>query len=432
MKKSLAGVAVVFIVCTIITNYNICKNRKGEPISNNQVIKRDLLSYYKEDDSGNYILSTSSTWPTDGYLFNQELSRCENGSKLKWDSNTNTVVMSSSISDKCYIYFDKYILSEITGVSVSNVTDSSIKVTVASNTGTSPISKYYYSISTSNTTTNYIENSSNTYTFNSLEDGTIYYINVYALDSKNKITNTYTINQKTNYSKPVITNLEFLELNYPEFKFKIDIISKEEIKNAYIKARVWEYDSWGLFELEHINENIYSASIAEPCNGTTFKCYVETASGLKSDIFESSYTFTCFIAGTKILTINGYKNIEDIKINDKVYSYNEKTRKIEINKVNKIFIHEDTELFKIHLDKDIISVTPNHRFYVYRNGDYSWIIAKELKVTDKLLNNQNKHINIQKIEYSKENNRVYNFEVENNHTYYVSNENVLVHNAKGC
>ena len=38
---------------------------------------------------------------------------------------------------------------------------------------------------------------------------------------------------------------------------------------------------------------------------------------------------------------------------------------------------------------------------------------------------------INKIEYKKETNIVYNFEVQNNHTYFVSNKNILVHNVKG-
>ena len=43
-----------------------------------------------------------------------------------------------------------------------------------------------------------------------------------------------------------------------------------------------------------------------------------------------------------------------------------------------------------------------------------------------------KNIKIKKIEYIKENNTVYNFEVANNHTYFVSENNILVHNAKIC
>jgi len=80
----------------------------------------------------------------------------------------------------------------------------------------------------------------------------------------------------------------------------------------------------------------------------------------------------------------------------------------------------------------MIRVTPYHRFYVLRNKNYEWVTAKDLKLTDKLFDINKKYIKINKIEYIKENNTVYNFEVANNHTYFVSENNILVHNAKVC
>lgn len=79
---------------------------------------------------------------------------------------------------------------------------------------------------------------------------------------------------------------------------------------------------------------------------------------------------------------------------------------------------------------EIIKVTPHHRFYVKRNNKFRWVKVKDLLLTDKLFDNENKLITINKIEYKKETNIVYNFEVQNNHTYFVSNKNILVHNAK--
>jgi hypothetical protein len=60
--------------------------------------------------SGNYEMTSRSEWPTDGYVFNANLSKCENGGKLSWDDTNKRVVMSSNISDKCYVYFDVYVL----------------------------------------------------------------------------------------------------------------------------------------------------------------------------------------------------------------------------------------------------------------------------------------------------------------------------------
>lgn len=58
--------------------------------------------------SGEYQKTTASTWPTDGYIFNESLSKCEQGSKLSWDNANKNVVMKGNLSDKCYVYFDAY------------------------------------------------------------------------------------------------------------------------------------------------------------------------------------------------------------------------------------------------------------------------------------------------------------------------------------
>ncbi len=56
--------------------------------------------------SGDYVLSNSSEWPKEGYLFNSELSKCENGGTLLWNDETKSVVLNTRVSDKCYVYFD--------------------------------------------------------------------------------------------------------------------------------------------------------------------------------------------------------------------------------------------------------------------------------------------------------------------------------------
>jgi hypothetical protein len=51
--------------------------------------------------------------------------------------------------------------------------------------------------------------------------------------------------------------------------------------------------------------------------------------------FNDSFT-QCFFAGTLILTSLGLKKIKEIKVGDKIWSYNEKIRK-ELKKVKNIF-----------------------------------------------------------------------------------------------
>ena len=69
----------------------------------------NMLSMMLETDagSGNYEMTTRDTWPTSGYKFNSELSKCENGGELSWDNENKRVLMSGNTSDKCYVYFDK-------------------------------------------------------------------------------------------------------------------------------------------------------------------------------------------------------------------------------------------------------------------------------------------------------------------------------------
>ena len=68
----------------------------------------DAISMMLETEagSGNYELTTRDSWPTEGYVFNESLSKCENGGELSWDDANKTVLMSGNVSDKCYVYFD--------------------------------------------------------------------------------------------------------------------------------------------------------------------------------------------------------------------------------------------------------------------------------------------------------------------------------------
>lgn len=59
-----------------------------------------------EAGSGEYQVSTSNSWPGDGYVFNENMSTCENGSKLYWNEELGAVTLSTGISDRCFVYFD--------------------------------------------------------------------------------------------------------------------------------------------------------------------------------------------------------------------------------------------------------------------------------------------------------------------------------------
>lgn len=102
---------------------------------------------------------------------------------------------------------------------------------------------------------------------------------------------------------------------------------------------------------------------------------------LKQDDFGMIVMDECFISGTKISTPDGYKNIEDIKMGDLVYSYNHKENKVEIKKVNYLFNKNVDKIVTItSTSGEIIECSVNHP--IYCNGKY--IRAEHIKKGDTL------------------------------------------------
>ena len=101
---------VFVIVIKIMPNYNQKKEILENNKSNNYLINSNAITmmYETEAGSGEYQTTTDTSWPQEGYVFNERLSGCENGGTLSWNSETNKVIMQSNTSDRCYVYFDVY------------------------------------------------------------------------------------------------------------------------------------------------------------------------------------------------------------------------------------------------------------------------------------------------------------------------------------
>ena len=114
-KKKVAIILIVFIA--IFLTIMLVVNRDNVEITNEVGNKskksNNLLTMNLEQTAGagDYKTVTQSEWPTEGYKFNTELSRCENGSEISWYDTKKVVVVSGNLSDKCYVYFDIWIPS---------------------------------------------------------------------------------------------------------------------------------------------------------------------------------------------------------------------------------------------------------------------------------------------------------------------------------
>ncbi len=110
MRKFIVIVVAALVVLCGVGFYVYKINDVNETYENNEIKNNsNMLSMMLETSagSGEYQETTASAWPTEGYVFNENLSKCEQGSSLSWDSAKNTVVMMGNNSDKCYVYFDK-------------------------------------------------------------------------------------------------------------------------------------------------------------------------------------------------------------------------------------------------------------------------------------------------------------------------------------
>ena len=169
----------------------------------------------------------------------------------------------------------------------------------------------------------------------------------------------------------------------------------------------------------------YNVSIIEGM--TSYKVIAYTTTGNK--ISEETYTSSiCFVAGTKVLTENGYKNIEDIKVGDMVYSYNLDNNEKELKKVTRTIKSSTEETYIVTINGKKVEMSPRHQVYVIDKG---WVRAYDLKIGDKMLSSNKKVIDITNIERKNYEGGIstYNLTVDGNSNYYVSEIQVLVHNA---
>ncbi|EQA43152.1 intein C-terminal splicing domain protein [Leptospira broomii serovar Hurstbridge str. 5399] len=178
---------------------------------------------------------------------------------------------------------------------------------------------------------------------------------------------------------------------------------------------------------------------------------------------------TCFTAGTLIRTKSGLKPIEKIEIGDLVLSLDPKTGELSYKKVLRLFSNETPIVHRItYTNGNVINTTWNHPFFIRGKGftEVRNIQPEERSVTVASIRNSYRiergsgiqigaslaslgsrstnsnsatwkdeirgTVGIAKIEEVYEKTKVYNFEVEENHTYFVGKDGVLVHNDASC
>lgn len=136
----------------------------------------------------------------------------------------------------------------------------------------------------------------------------------------------------------------------------------------------------------------------------------------------------CFVAGTLIATSFGFVPIETIKAGDMVQSFNPKTQIVSEKVVEEAFIRESTEFIHVKVSNETITTTPEHPFYVAQKG---FTNSVDLRAGDILCTVNGEYVIVEQVQHEiiELPIKVYNFRVADNHTYFVSDIGVGVHNA---
>ena len=238
MNKKILLISIVLLTLILITIviFNNIDNEESNIISNikdKQVINNNMITmmYETEAGSGEYTETSDNTWPESGYIFNENLSGCENGGELEYNSINKTVNLLSNKSDRCYVYFDKYDGVWIDNVSVTNVTGSSVTLDISATSENGNITTYYYSL---NDSEEYQETTSSPITINDLNKLTEYKISIYAIDSTNARSNIYELDvSTTDISVPVINSVEVSDITDSGFTLTVNATSDIGISKYY-------------------------------------------------------------------------------------------------------------------------------------------------------------------------------------------------------
>ena len=265
-------------------------------VFNRNFINNSFLTLMLEQEDGTYQESTSNTWPSGNYAFNESLSRCENGGELRWNREEGIVNLLSNKSDACYVYFDLYNVVTITNVQATKTTNS-VTLTVTVDAGENPVATYYFSMDGGRS---YETSNTNSYTFSNLDYGTAYTFQVYAVDTEGYESNEETIEVTTdNYVNPVVNSVTATNVTNDTITVSVSASAgTNNIQTYYYSINNGSYTS--------SSSNTYTFSGLSAGTNYSIRVYVKDTNGIDSNVYTinaetENVTYICN-TGTNLAT----------------------------------------------------------------------------------------------------------------------------------
>ncbi|MEM9540747.1 MAG: FG-GAP-like repeat-containing protein [Cyanobacteria bacterium P01_E01_bin.42] len=153
---------------------------------------------------------------------------------------------------------------------------------------------------------------------------------------------------------------------------------------------------------------------------------MEERQGLLEEGYADNTSCASFVAGTLVVMPEGYKPIEEIEVGDLVLAYDEETGEVGEYPVSHLFSRIAPETVLLTVGDEAIQTTPKHEFYT----DKGWLKALKLDDTVGIASREKIKKYAQKSYRIEKKVEVWNFEVQKLHNYFITKEELLVHNPK--
>jgi RHS repeat-associated protein len=136
-----------------------------------------------------------------------------------------------------------------------------------------------------------------------------------------------------------------------------------------------------------------------------------------------------FSADTLVSTEHGLVPISEIEVGDLVWAWNEETGETGLYPVTDTMVHIDPVIVHLTIGDETIETTPEHPFYTLERG---WVDAADLHFGDRIIQLDGEIDPVLSITLEQRSQPMYNLTVDVAHTFFVGEEQWLVHNANGC
>ena len=144
----------------------------------------------------------------------------------------------------------------------------------------------------------------------------------------------------------------------------------------------------------------------------------------------------CFATGTQVYTDHGGVPIELIKVGDKVLAQSRRTGEREYKAVTALTPQHRDQLVELHIEGEsqVLKPSVEHPFWARRStlAGPAWIEAANMRSGDEVLTAKGQWRKVLSVAVLPGLATVYNFEVDEDHDYFVGQSGLLVHNAGAC